>query len=45
MQAKQELKDIQLNKLMEYKGYSVFMNEFRFMPILVTADESLKIFN
>lgn len=45
MQAKQELKDVQLHDLMEYKGYTVFMSDFKLMPTLVTADESLKIFN
>jgi len=45
MQAKQELKDLKFNDLMEYKGYTVFMSDFKLMPTFVTADESLKIFN
>lgn len=45
MQAKQELKDLTLNGLMEYKGQTVFMADFKLMPTLVTAEENMQIFN
>lgn len=39
------LKDVTLHNLMEYKGFNVFMNEFKLMPTIVSAEEMLQIFN
>lgn len=45
MSKQTNLKDVTLSGLMEYKGYSVFMNEFKLMPTIVTAEEMLQVFN
>jgi len=45
MSKQTNLKDVTLSGLMEYKGFSVFMNEFKLMPTLITADEMLLMFN
>ena len=39
------LKDVTLHNMMEYKGFNVFMNEFKLMYTIVSADEMLQIFN
>ena len=39
------LKDVTIHNMMEYKGFNVFMNEFKLMSTIVSADEMLQIFN